>query len=194
MDLKDIASVSGKPGLFKVLKPTRTGVILESLDVHKVKLIANANSKVSILKEISIYTTGKTTNMPLEDVLSIINTQFGNNLPLDPKTAENYELKDFLLTIVPDFDQEKVYVSDIKKLLVWYGIMQNFCPEVFELKQEEKVESASEEEKIDEPKVEKKPVKTKKQETGAAVNTKIKATKNTSVKNVTKNTPSKRGV
>lgn len=191
MDLKDIASVSGKPGLFKVLKPTRTGVILESLDVQKVKLIANSNSKVSILKEISIYTTGKTTNKPLEEILVILNEKFGKNLPIDPKTAENYEFKDFMLTIVPDFDQEKVYVSDIKKLLVWYGIMQNFCPEVFDIKTEEKAEETD---KVEEAKVEKKVAKTKSKETGAAVNTKIKATKNTGVKNVTKNTPSKRGV
>ena len=57
MNLRDIAAVSGKSGLYRVLKPTRTGVILESLDANKTKLVANANSRVSILKEISVYTT-----------------------------------------------------------------------------------------------------------------------------------------
>ena len=57
MTLKEIASVSGKPGLYKVVKPTRTGIILETIDDQKKKLIANTNSRVSLLKEISLYTT-----------------------------------------------------------------------------------------------------------------------------------------
>lgn len=72
MDLKDIAAVSGKSGLYKVLKPTRNGVILESIDEQKTKFIANANTRVSLLKEISIYTDGKEASVPLEDVFSRI--------------------------------------------------------------------------------------------------------------------------
>ncbi len=69
MDLKDVAAVSGKGGLFKVVKPTRTGVILETIDADKKKLIANASSRVSILKEISLYTTTGEGSVLLEDVL-----------------------------------------------------------------------------------------------------------------------------
>ena len=69
MELSDIASVSGKGGLFKILNPTRTGAILESLDNTKKKLVVGAQSKVSVLSEISIYTTDADGARPLSDVL-----------------------------------------------------------------------------------------------------------------------------
>ena len=68
MDLRDVAAIAGKPGLYKVIKPTRTGVILETLDAEKKKLVANANSRVSILKEISIYTNTAEGTVLLEEV------------------------------------------------------------------------------------------------------------------------------
>lgn len=132
MNLRDIASVSGKSGLFKVLKPTRTGVILESIDNQKIKLVANANSKVSILKEISIYTTSIEGNVMLEDLFLKINTLHGKTIPITSK-ASNDEMKAFLGTIVADFDREKVYPSDIKKLINWYTILATSLPEVFDV-------------------------------------------------------------
>ena len=132
MNLRDIASVSGKSGLFKVLKPTRTGVILESIDSQKTKLVANANSKVSILKEISIYTTSAEGNVMLEDLFVKIHASHGKSLPITSK-ASNDELKAFLGEIVSDFDRDRVYPSDIKKIINWYSILATSYPEVFDV-------------------------------------------------------------
>jgi hypothetical protein len=135
MDLKDIAAVSGKGGLFKVLKPTRTGVILETIDAQKAKLIANANNRVSLLKEISVYTTSKEASLPLEDVFSNIFKKFGKKISVTSKSADQ-ELHTFLETVVPDYDTERVYTSDIKKIVSWYALLVEFMPEVLEKKEE----------------------------------------------------------
>ena len=121
MDLKEVAAVSGKSGLFKVVKPTRTGVILETIDEAKKRVVASANNRVSILKEISIYTNGTEDSILLEDVFIEVAKQFGNNITLTSKSSEK-DLRDFLGKVVPDYDDEKVYTSDIKKLISWYNI------------------------------------------------------------------------
>jgi hypothetical protein len=162
MDLKDIAAVSGKGGLFKVLKPTRTGVILESIDEHKTKLIANANSRVSLLKEISVYTTSKEASLPLENVFRNIYEKFGKSITVSVK-SEDKDLKSFLETVVPDYDTERVYNSDIKKIVSWYSILSQHFPEVFEKKEaapEKKEEAPKEEKKAKTEKVAKEEVKT----------------------------------
>ena len=79
MDLKEIASVSGKPGLYRVVKPTRTGIILETIDDTKKKLVANANSRVSLLKEISIYTTSDEGSINLAKVFETIKNTKGES-------------------------------------------------------------------------------------------------------------------
>ncbi len=136
MTLDDIATISGKGGLFKVFKPAKSGVILESLDDTKAKLVATANHKLSILSEISIYTTAKEGTVALGDVLKKIHTSFGNDLGLDAE-ADASELKSFLKSVLPEYDEERVYVSDIKKLVKWYGVIMKFAPEII-LSPEEK--------------------------------------------------------
>jgi len=135
MEFKDIASVSGKGGLFKVLKPTRTGVILESMDEAKSKLVTSLNSRVSLLDEISVYTHGKEGSVPLKDVLRKIYKEFKDDPGVDNKSAAD-ELKSFLKFILPDFDEQKVYVSDIKKIVQWYKALLKYAPEL--LVEEEK--------------------------------------------------------
>lgn len=125
MSLNEIASVSGKPGLYKVVKPTRTGIILETIDHAKKKLIANANSRVSLLKEISIYTT--TGSEPLEKVLSTIKSKNQGDVEVPSTDGDLYT---FLGTIVKDYDKERVYPSDIKKLILWFNILNEFFPEL----------------------------------------------------------------
>lgn len=131
MELKDIASISGKGGLFKVLKPTRTGVILEAIDETRSKFIAGASQRVSLLKEISIYTTSKEGSFPLEDLLDKLYKEYGDTLPVNGK-SDNRDLYSFLGKSIPDYDQSKVYPSDIKKLISWYGILVKFVPEVLQ--------------------------------------------------------------
>jgi hypothetical protein len=162
MDLKDIAAISGKGGLYKVLKPTRTGVILESIDGTKAKLVANASDRVSLLKEISIYTTGKESSIPLDSVFTRIYEKYNKkNITVDSKSGPE-ELKNFLLSVVPDFDTEKVYNSDIKKLVTWYSILLNHMPEVFTAEPEEKKEAVEKKEAAEKTATEKKATAEKK--------------------------------
>lgn len=178
MEFKDIASVSGKPGLFQILKPTRNGVILESIDAVKTKIVINTNSKVSILKDITVYTTGAE-NVALSDILIKTHELFAGKLPVNSK-SDDKELKSFLLKVVPDYDTERVYISDIKKMVNWYTILQSQIPEVL-TKQEEQVATAEGE-------------KDKKKATAdktTTTKTAVKA-KNATVKNVTKSAPPKK--
>jgi hypothetical protein len=136
MKLEKIATLSGKGGLYNVLKPSKSGVILESLDQHRTKLVATPQHKMSVLSEISIYTTSKEGTVSLESVLKKIHNEFGNDIGIDA-AADASELKAFLKAVLPDYDEARVYVSDIKKLVKWYGILTTYAPELFTEKQEE---------------------------------------------------------
>jgi hypothetical protein len=136
MQFKDIATVAGKPGLYKVLKPTRGGVILETLDEKKAKLIAGANHRVSVLSEISMYTMDEDGAKPLENILIDVEKEFKGDLGLDG-TADPDELRAFMKHILPDVDESKVYPSDIKKLVSWYQIIRTHAPELLEDPKEE---------------------------------------------------------
>jgi len=142
MTLSDIASISGKGGLYKVVAPAKTSLILEALDAAKTKMVATTQHRVSLLNEISIYTTTKEGTVQLEDVLKKINKEYGNDLGVD-SNSDPTELKSFLKSILPEYDEERVYVSDIKKLVKWYAILQQFAPEIFveESKAETKTET-----------------------------------------------------
>lgn len=129
MTLDDIATISGKGGLFKVFKPAKSGVILESLDDAKTKMVATANNRLSILSEISIYTTTKEGTVPLAEVFKKINAEYGDDLGLDADSDAS-ELKAFMKSILPEFDESRVYVSDIKKLVKWYIVLLKYAPEI----------------------------------------------------------------
>lgn len=130
MKLSEIASVSGKGGLYKVVASTKSGLILESLDELKTKLVASGSQRISILHEISIYTTTKEGTVALGDVLKKIHETYGNDPGVDPE-SDSTELKAFLKSVLPEFDEDRVYVSDIKKLVKWYGILIKHNPELF---------------------------------------------------------------
>ncbi|MEM7298450.1 MAG: DUF5606 domain-containing protein [Bacteroidota bacterium] len=149
MEFSDIAAVSGKGVLFKIVQPTRTGVILESMDEHKKKMVATMHNKVSILSEISIYTTDSEGATPLEDVMKKIHEEFDGDTDLD-KNSSPEELKSFLKFILPDYDEDRVYVSDIKKVVSWYDQIVKRAPEVLAEKKEEKKESKKDSKKEEE--------------------------------------------
>lgn len=136
MKFEEIAAVSGKGGLFKVLKPTKTGVILESLDGKKSKLVVGADAQVSILSEISIYTHTTDGATPLNEVMQKIHAEFEGDTGLD-KNSDSDELKSFLKHVLPDYDEDRVYVSDIKKLVSWYNLLSKISPESFMASEEE---------------------------------------------------------
>lgn len=129
MELSEIASVSGKGGLFKVMKPTKSGIILESMDESKTRIVASANSRISVLNEISIYTTTKEGTVLLDAVLKKIHADFGNDIGVDAE-SDPAELKAFLKSVLPEYDESRVYVSDIKKLVKWYEIITKYAPEL----------------------------------------------------------------
>ncbi len=119
MDLKEILSVSGKPGLFKTIAQTKTGVIIESLTDGK-RIQAFASDKISSLGEISIFTTAE--DMPLREVFRLIREKNGDQPAPDVKTDDK-ALKVFFEMIVPDYDHERVYTSHMRKLVQWYNIL-----------------------------------------------------------------------
>jgi hypothetical protein len=131
MNFKDIATVAGKPGLYKIIKPTRSGVILEALDEKKSKLVAGMSMRVSILNDISIYTLSEEGAEPLESVMKKIEANFQGDTGVDASATDS-ELRAFLKSVLPDFDQDRVYVSDIRKLNAWYQIIRANVPEVLQ--------------------------------------------------------------
>lgn len=140
MTLAEIATVSGKGGLFRVVAPTKSGVILESLDEAKTKMIATTSHRLSLLNEISIYTTTKEGTAALEDIIRKIHKDFGNDLGVDAN-SDPAELKSFMKSVLPEYDEDRVYISDIKKLVKWYDVMFKHAPEVFAEKKEETKET-----------------------------------------------------
>ena len=116
MELKDIIAISGMSGLYKVSAQTRSGVIVESLADGK-KTPVGTNHRISSLADISVYT--KTDDLPLWQVLKTIHEKTGGTVAVDLK-AEPDVLKKYFQGIIEDFDDERVYASDIKKMLSWY--------------------------------------------------------------------------
>lgn len=145
MTLKDVATVSGKGGLFKVLAPTKSGVILESLDEAKTKMIATTNNRLSLLDEISIYTTTREGTVGLDEVLKKIHRDFGDDPGID-SNADPAELRSFLKSVLPDYDENRVYVSDIKKLVRWYAVIVKYAPELLTVQSDDKHEGEDEKE------------------------------------------------
>jgi Domain of unknown function (DUF5606) len=137
MTLTEIATVSGKGGLYKVVASTKSGVILETMDDTKTKLVATANHRLSLLHEISIYTTTKEGTVGLEAILKKIHAEFGSDLGVD-SNSDSIELKSFMKAVLPEYDDSRVYVSDIKKLVRWYDTIRKYVPELFAVATDEK--------------------------------------------------------
>ncbi len=120
MDLTEILAIAGKPGLFKLLTQTSKGVVIESLLDQK-KQTVFAHERISSLEEISIYTNGE--DMPLKDVFKAIFDKLDGGAALSHKSSAN-EMRSFIKEAVPNYDEERVYTSDIKKIINWYNILQ----------------------------------------------------------------------
>lgn len=129
--LKEVANVSGKAGLFRILKPSRAGVIVESLDEKREKTLIGPTARVSVLKDVSIFTDGAEESVALSDVFLKIRELHGEEVVLSVKTSSDKELIEFLAKVLPDFDRTKVYVSDIKKVITWYNLLSKYIPEAF---------------------------------------------------------------
>ena len=119
MNLLGIVAVSGKPGLWKALAQNKTGYILESLDALKTKMVANiSTAKIAALNEITLF--GLDEDIKLVDVFE----RMKNSANVPDAKADGKKLRDFFREVAPDHDEEKVYASDMKKVLNWYSIIR----------------------------------------------------------------------
>ena len=119
--LRDILSITGKPGLYKLVSRGNNMLIVESLLDGK-RVPTYARDKIVSLGEISMYTMGE--DIALSEVLTKLGEKEGLKVAaLDPKKADNDQLRDFFAEVLPDFDRDRVYPSDIRKLIQWYNIL-----------------------------------------------------------------------
>ncbi|MFX0558169.1 DUF5606 domain-containing protein [Maribacter sp. CXY002] len=142
MGLDKILSVAGKPGLYKLITQTRSGFVAESLLDGK-RVSVGLRSNVSVLSEIAIYTLEE--ELPLRDVfLKIQVKEKGNKTSVSHKD-EKIKMEEYFFEILPNYDEDKVYASDIKKIIQWYNILlENGITDFDEKKSEP--EAVSEEE------------------------------------------------
>jgi len=119
MNLKDILAISGEGALFKFIAQGKNAVIVENLETGR-RFSAGAQSRVSALDEISIFTTGE--DMPLGKVMDLLWEKEDGGEVISHRLPDN-ELKEYFAGALPDYDPERVYTSDIKKVLHWYNIL-----------------------------------------------------------------------
>ena len=119
MELRTVLSIAGKPGLFKLVAQNKGCVVVESLlDGKRTSISASAN--VSSLGDIAIYTYEE--EVPLREVFKAMSAATGGKEALSHKSSKG-ELEDFFGEVLPKFDQERVYASDIKKIVQWFNIL-----------------------------------------------------------------------
>ncbi len=117
--LKGILAISGQPGLYKVISEGKNNVVIESLLTGK-KSTAYADAKMSSLEDIAIYTSSE--DVPLKKVFQKIADKENGGQALDVKSSPE-ELKDYFEEILPEYDKERVYGSDVKKVISWYNLL-----------------------------------------------------------------------
>jgi Domain of unknown function (DUF5606) len=120
MSIEKIMAISGKPGLYELKLQTRTGFVAESLIDGK-KITVGLRSNVSLLSEISVYTYDG--EIRLAEVMRAIAQKEDNGPALSHK-EDNAKLESYFREVLPEFDEDRVYASDIKKILNWYNMLQ----------------------------------------------------------------------
>lgn len=158
--LRDILSITGKPGLYKLVSRGNNMLIVESLLDGK-RVPTYARDKIVSLGEISMYTMSE--DVSLSEVLTKLGEKEGLKVAaIDPKKAENDQLRDFFGEVLPDFDRDRVYPSDIRKLIQWYNILINAGITDFSIEEEGEevaIEEKKQETKKPAPKAQVKPQK-----------------------------------
>ncbi|WP_374165495.1 DUF5606 domain-containing protein [Arcticibacter sp. MXS-1] len=119
MNLRGIVSVSGKPGLFRVIGQNKTGFVLESLDAQKLKLVANlSTAKLASLEDITVF--GEDDDLKLVDIFA----RMKESASVPEAKADGKTLREFFREVAPGHDEEKVYASDMKKIITWFNIIK----------------------------------------------------------------------
>lgn len=120
MSLEKIIAIAGKPGLFNLVKQTRGGFVAESL-IDKKRLSVSVQQNVSVLSEIAIYTLDA--EVPLREVFkNIKEKENGNIASVGPKDGKD-KLEEYFFDVLPNYDEDRVYASDIKKVIQWYNLL-----------------------------------------------------------------------
>lgn len=119
MDLKEIVAISGKPGLYKFISQGRNAIIVENIET-KARTSAFASEKVSTLEDIAIFAEDE--EVPLKEVFKKIKEKESAKEAISHKSKPE-ELKSWFKEVLPDYDEDRVYVSDIKKVALWYNIL-----------------------------------------------------------------------
>ena len=145
MSLEKVLAISGKPGLYKLIAQTRGGFVAESLIDNK-RISVSVQNNVSVLSEIAIYTL--TEEIPLKQVFkNIKKKENGGQTSVLPKDSKD-KLEEYFFEILPDYDEDRVYASDIKKIVQWYNLLQqhDLLSAIDETKKAASTETSSEEE------------------------------------------------
>jgi len=144
--LKGILAISGQPGLFKVVSEGKNNIIVESL-LNGKKMPAFASSKISSLEDIAIYTSQE--DVPLKDVFKNIMEKEDGGKAISHK-ASTEELTNYFAEVLPDYDRDQVYISDIRKVIQWYNLLQE--KELLNDEDEEESEESETSEEADDSK------------------------------------------
>jgi len=123
ISIKDVVAITGSPGLYQVVKADDRAIVVESMDAQARRQLVKGNMMVSKLTDVSIYTHDD--SEPLVGVLQAIQEKYGTDLPVTKK-SKNPELMEFLSSVLPDYDGERVYPSNVKKLVAWYKVLVAF--------------------------------------------------------------------
>ena len=121
MDLKDIMAISGLPGLYKVVANRTDGIIVEGLHDKAKKFVSSRQHMFTPLENITIYTTED--SVELKTVFSSMKKDESKNASPDIKKVDDASLRKYMKSVLPNYDEEKVYTSDIKKLIKWYQLL-----------------------------------------------------------------------
>lgn len=121
MYLEKLLTVSGKPGIFKAISQTKNGFIIEDIITNKRTSISQQN-QVSLLENIAVYTYDE--EIPLKDLFDKIYEFTNNNQAIHHKESST-KLREFMLKVLPNYDKERVYDSDLKKIIMWYNLLQS---------------------------------------------------------------------
>lgn len=120
MNIESLVAVSGLSGIYKVVGTRNNGLIIEDLDTNKRKFVPSRTHQFSPLESISIYTYDD--SAPLKDIFTTMKDRLETNPPI-PLNSDNDELADYFRSILNDFDEDRVKVSDIKKVMKWFAFL-----------------------------------------------------------------------
>lgn len=141
--IKQILAISGKPGLYKLISRGNKSLIVETIDDKKKRMPAFGADRVVSLADISIYTDDDN-EVSLSSVFESIKQNYeGKEVDLSPKKADQDDIIAFFAKVLPNYDQDRVRVSDMRKVLSWYNILVSNGYDEFEDKKEEEAEEAA---------------------------------------------------